>query len=282
MENAFFVVWFGLFGLFIGSLITHLAYRLPLILISRWQLACCPSIVQSLDKPHPFYLSLFSPSGCPHCHQPLTLASLIPVLSWLYQQGRCRDCHRTIGCTYPFTELTVALLFMVLASSNQNLLWLIILLMITCLLITAALIDIAHQLLPDVLTLPLICSGLIAASLEVSPVTLSTSLAGTLFGYGLLWLPAIVFKGIRQIEGLGRGDMKLLAGLGAWLGLDILPIVILVASVSALLFILITQRNKKNKNKRIAFGPFLAFAGWLALLKDPFMIDLSILLQALL
>lgn len=286
MENAFIIILFGFCGLFIGSLITYFAHRIPLKIITHWQQNS--NFVS--DEYKKFSLPLLSPSICPHCYHRLSIRSLIPIYSWWQQRGLCCYCQQAISPIYPLTELITALLFMSLASANHDVSWLLILLFITSLLITATLIDAAHQLLPDVLTLPLMGSGIIAALAGYSPLTLPESVSGALFGYLLLWLPAVIFKLMCGVDGLGGGDIKLMAGFGAWLGANILPIVMLAASFSALIFMLLFykkihrkhHKNKDIKNRQIAFGPFIAIVGWLALLKDPFIIDLSILFQALL
>lgn len=285
MENSFIIIGFGLIGLFLGSLFTYLAHRIPLVLLAQQQKKDRFSSNQRGELANKYSYDIsFSLSHpiCPDCVHRLRQSSIIPIYSWWKRQRQCEYCQWAISFIYPLAELITAFLFMVLAGSNQNLPWLLILLFITSLLITAILIDMAYQLLPDILTFPLICTGLLAALSGYSSLTFLESLSGALFGYLLLWLPAVVFTTVKGVEGLGQGDMKLLAGLGAWLGAGILPTVIFIACLSALGFMLLTYGYKRSKNKRIAFGPFLAITGWLALLKDPFMIDLSILLRDLL
>ncbi|MCD1125968.1 A24 family peptidase [Jinshanibacter sp. LJY008] len=155
---------------------------------------------------------------------------------------------------------------MIIAASVNDPVRVAILLVITLWLLTASLIDISHQLLPDIFTLPLIWSGLIFSLLGLSPLSLSESLTGTLIGYTLLWIPAILFRLLKGLHGLGGGDIKLMAGLGAWAGVEALPAIMVTASLSGLIYFLLIKRNRETRNHRIAFGPFLAIAGWLALL----------------
>ncbi|WP_140919566.1 prepilin peptidase [Limnobaculum xujianqingii] len=269
MDNAFVILGFGLFGLLSGSLTTRIAHQIPAVLFARWQQQYCQITNTNLHLsigPTKFSLALLSHPRCPHCHQPFSKRCVYSVISWLCIHGRCPSCHKAISCRYPLTELICSLLFMIIAASSADPVRIIMLLSVTLWLVTASLIDISHQLLPDIFTLPLIWSGLIFALLGLSPLSLSESLTGTLIGYIFLWIPGMLFRLIKDQYGLGGGDIKLMAGLGGWVGIEALPTIMLIASLSGLTYFLLIKLNKKTKNNTIAFGPFLAVAGWLALL----------------
>ncbi|MBK5143317.1 prepilin peptidase [Budviciaceae bacterium BWR-B9] len=269
MDNAFIILSFGLLGLTGGNLTTRLAHQVPAILFTRWQQQYCQII--NITPPLPtgpvkFSSSLFLHPLYLHCTHPHSKRWLFSIILWLWISGRCSSCHKAISFHYSLTELVCGLMFMVIAASDPDPVRVTILLSVTLWLVTVSLVDISHQLLPDIFTLPLIWSGLIFALIGLSPLSLSESLSGTLIGYTLLWIPAMLFRLVKGQHGLGGGDIKLMAGLGAWVGVETLPVIMVTASLSGLIYFLLTRRNRETKNNTIAFGPFLAVAGWLALL----------------
>ncbi|QBH97385.1 prepilin peptidase [Limnobaculum zhutongyuii] len=269
MDNAFVILGFGLFGLVSGNVITRIAHQIPAILFARWQQQYFQITNNTLLLPiesAKFSLPLLFRPLCPNCAQPLSKRWLSSMTCWLCIKNRCPCCYKTICCRYLLTELICGLMFMVIVASNTDPVRITILLSVTLWLVTASLIDISHQLLPDVFTLPLIWSGLIFALFGLSPLSLSESVTGTLIGYIFLWIPGTLFRLWKGQHGLGGGDIKLMAGLGGWVGINALPIIMLTASLSGLIYFLLINQNKKTKNNTIAFGPFLAIAGWLALL----------------
>ncbi|AWH88073.1 prepilin peptidase [Limnobaculum parvum] len=269
MDNAFVILSFGLLGLLGGNLTTRIAHQIPPILFAHWR----QQYRQIINTTAPlsttsttFSPALLSYPLCPHCSQPFSKISLLLMIPWLCLRGRCPSCRQAISGRYPLTELACGLLFMLIANSATDPVRMTILLLVTLWLVTASLIDISHQLLPDIFTLPLIWSGLIFALFGLTPLSLPESLTSTLVGYMLLWVPATLFRLLKGIYGLGGGDIKLLAGLGAWTGVDALPMIMVTASLSGLICLLLINRGQETKNHTIAFGPFLAIAGWLALL----------------
>lgn len=258
----------GLFGLIIGSFCNVVIHRLPRIIEQEWQDELHQyQQEQAGSEPTPaatyYRLSLSLPrSHCPHCQTPLRLRDLVPVLSWLGLRGRCHHCHGPISWRYPLVELASAGLAVlaawhfgatILAVASYGLL-------IT--LLVAALIDWDSQWLPDRLTLPLLWTGLLLASLDSIPtgISLHEAVWGTMAGYLSLWLVATGFRLVTGKDGLGGGDTKLLAALGAWLGGLMLPSLILVASLVGLL-IAFWFRWARGQDGTFPFGPALAASG---------------------
>lgn len=289
MDTSVLVLLSGLFGLFVGSFISHVSCRLPLIINYHWRCSCYQFISEHSDfhNRYPSYLDnktvspvdLFSRASCSCCKHPFPWLSMLPVLPWLLSHRQCLYCQTATPPLRSYIELLTSFIFMVIICSRGYSISTLIILSLTTLLIIVTLIDVQHQLLPDSLTYPLLWSGLISGYFGLTPLTLSESLLGIVAGFLLLWLPASIFRLIKGIHGLGYGDIKLMSAIGAWLGPTLLPTVILFASLSGLIFWCLTYHTKKQKNVRMAFGPFLAVTGWLALLEDPFIIDLSLLLQ---
>ena len=205
-------------------------------------------------------------SHCPHCQQRLRLAELLPLLSWLRQRGRCRHCQQPIAWRYPLLEALMALLSVMLGSRYGLSATFAASLLCCATLLALAWIDAETFWLPDLLTLPLLWAGLLFVSLA-SPWQLTESLWGAAAGYdGLAGLNA-GYRAWRGQPGLGGGDAKLLAALGAWLGWQALPIVLLLSSlVGAIIGIGLILLRNHHQGKPIPFGPYLAIAGWIALL----------------
>ena len=235
---------------FIGSFVTTLAHRLPEgapIAIAR--------------------------SACPHCGEVLSPRSLVPIMSWIVQKGRCRHCHDAISPSYPLIEIGALVLALWSLSVVSG--WVFV---ASCVLgwtlLALALIDAKRFLLPDVLTLPLIAAGLAVTvfmdQTQILPHLLATFIAG-----GSLALLAILYRALRGREGLGLGDAKLFAAGGAWVGLAGLPGIILIACFSALVWALVQGgfQRKLSAHMRIAFGPFLALGIWLVWLYGPIEIN---------
>lgn len=290
MDAPLILSLFGVVGLFVGSLVNLISSRLPLIIYAQWRQSCYLFITTDTDynraKPEvdkPAEVAFFSRRGCQHCQHSQSIFSILPLLpwlySWLYVQGRCPHCKHAISPCNSYIELLTGFIFMVIVSFRPEPINILVILSLTALLLTAIIIDIRHQLLPDALTYTLIWSGLICGYLELSALTVSESLLGLIAGFLLLWLPARCFKLIKGVDGLGHGDIKLMAGLGAWIDASLLPAVLFFASLSGLIYWWFKHHRSADSRRPIAFGPFLAGAGWLALLGDPFIIDLSLLLQ---
>lgn len=270
----------GLLGLMVGSFLNVVIHRLPRILEARWKAECAQwhaetstegaSSASRAPAPEPGY-SLSRPgSHCPHCQHPIRWYQNIPLLSYVALRGRCAHCQASIGLRYPLVELATAVLFAYCGSrwgiSPSGLAWSFF----CAVLVSAALIDWDTTLLPDDLTLPLVWGGLVASVLGWSGVQLEASLWGAVAGYLSLWSVYWGFKLLTGKEGMGYGDFKLLAALGAWFGWQALIAIILMASViGAIVGIGMKVASTLREGRYVPFGPFLAGAGLTAMLVGP-------------
>ncbi|MDE2566255.1 MAG: prepilin peptidase, partial [Burkholderiales bacterium] len=208
------------------------------------------------------------PSHCPHCKHPLGALENIPLLSWLALRGRCAGCRARIALRYPLVELGTAALFAAFARQGgpqpATLLWCAV----AAVLLALALIDWDTTVLPDALTLPLLWAGLLAAALGWRPgLGLAASLWGAAAGYLSLWLVYWFFKLATGKEGMGHGDFKLLAALGAWLGWQaILPIVLMASVIGAVVGLAMKATGALRQGRFVPFGPFLAGGGLVVML----------------
>lgn len=256
-----------LLGLVVGSFLNVVAYRLPKMLEAQWRRDCC----ELLEQPEPGAgdppLSLASPnSHCPRCKAAVKPWHNIPVLSWLLLRGRCASCGCAISPRYPIVELACGLLTLLLGLHFGLSLQLLGAMFLTWALLALALIDLDTQLLPDNITLPLLWLGLLF-NLTGTFAPLPEAVLGAVCGYLLLWSVYWLFKLATGKEGMGYGDFKLLAALGAWLGWEALPVIILLSSlVGAVVGLALMALSGRGKDVPLPFGPWLAAAGWLALL----------------
>jgi leader peptidase (prepilin peptidase)/N-methyltransferase len=265
-ESLAMVVIAGLIGLCVGSFLNVVIHRLPKMLERGWREQCAEISGQAPPE-LPTY-NLISPrSQCPACGHPIAAHENIPVVSYLLLGGRCSGCHVPISRRYPIVELLTGLLTVAAlirfgatpaAVAACVFLWS---------LIALTFIDFDTQLLPDNITLPLLWAGLLAAVLGVLPgVNLRDAVIGAIAGYLALWAVYWLFKLIRGKEGMGYGDFKLLAALGAWLGWQMLPLIVLLSSlVGALIGIGLVVFKGRDHQIPLAFGPYLAIAGVIAL-----------------
>lgn len=254
------------FGLVVGSFLNVVIYRLPRIMESRWRKDCCELLeIASEQQDSPLTLSIPN-SHCPHCSSPIRPWQNIPVISYLLLAGKCAHCETRISLRYPAVELTTGLLTMALAWHFELSPALLGAVLLTWCLIALTMIDIDHQLLPDDITLPLLWLGLLF-NLWGTYVSISDAVIGAMAGYLSLWSIYWLFKLLTGKEGMGYGDFKLLAALGAWLGWQALPMVILLSSlVGAVCGIALMLLKSRGKEVPIPFGPYLAAAGWIALI----------------
>lgn len=263
---AVFAVCVGFVGLLIGSFLNVVIYRLPKMLMRDWRMQAR----EVLDLPEqadtePFNLILPN-SSCPHCGHEIKPWENIPLVSWLLLRGKCSGCKEAISIRYPLVELACGLFSAVIAWQFGVSWEALAMLVLTWGLLSMSLIDADHQILPDVLVLPLLWLGLILNSLGFF-TSLSDALWGAVIGYMSLWSIFWLFKLITGKEGMGYGDFKLLALIGAWGGWQVLPLTILLSSVlGAVIGIIILRLQRNGYNKPIPFGPYLAAAGWLALI----------------
>ena len=253
-------------GLLDGSFLNVVVWRLPKMLAREWRLQAYEILGLPGETPLPTYNLMLPHSQCPHCGHRIRAWENIPLLSYVFLRGRCASCATPISKRYPLTELACGLLSAFIAwhfgFGGQA----VMVLVLTWGLLAMSLIDAEHQLLPDVLVLPLLWLGLIVNSFELF-VPLTEALWGAIAGYMALWSVFWLFKLITGKDGIGHGDFKLLAMLGAWGGWQILPLTILLSSLVGAFIgvILLSLRNAKTSTP-IPFGPYLAIAGWIALL----------------
>ncbi len=253
-------------GLLVGSFLNVLIYRLPIMMERDWR-AQSREMLELPAEPvgETFNLSL-PHSRCPHCAHRIRPWENLPVLSYLMLGGKCSSCKAPISKRYPLVELACGLLSGYVAW-HFGFGWpAAAMLVLSWGLLGMSMIDVDHQLLPDSLVLPLLWLGLIVNSFALF-TTLEDALWGAVVGYLTLWSVYWLFKLITGKEGMGHGDFKLLAMLGAWGGWQILPLTILLSSLVGAILGLITLRLRKAESSTpIPFGPYLAIAGWIALL----------------
>ncbi|AOE50449.1 prepilin peptidase [Kangiella sediminilitoris] len=268
-------------GLLFGSFYNVVIYRLPTILNREWRGTATEILTEAgcevncPDDNTKETFNLVTPrSKCPKCGHKISAFENIPVFSWIFLGGKCRSCKSRISFRYPFVELLTAFTFAVCAWSF-GFSWLTVYaILFTSFLIIGSFIDYDHKILPDQLTLPLVWVGLtiylvIPGELLQSSFApnLSSAVIGALCGYLVLWSIYWLFKLITGKEGMGHGDFKLLAAIGAFVGVKMLPLVIILSTVTgAVLGILTMIISKKGRDHAIPFGPFLAIAGWITLI----------------
>lgn len=263
-------------GLLVGSFLNVVILRFPARLMHEWRSQCRELLkLESKNNEDPRPPGLVSErSACPGCGHTIVWHDNIPVLSWLILKRRCRHCQKPISWRYPLVELLTAALtltvFLVFGPGPQA----VAAIILTWALIAASGIDLDHQLLPDHITLPLLWLGL-AINLWLGLFAgIEDALIGAMAGYLTLWLVFWLFKLSTGKEGMGYGDFKLLAALGAWLGWQMLPLIILLSSfMGAAAGITMMAVTRRGKDIPLAFGPWLAAAGWIALLWGDKIVD---------
>lgn len=256
-----FVVYLAaLFGLLTGSFLNVVIYRVPVMMERGWTLFAKEHLQLELTEAEKQPFNLLKPdSRCQHCGTPIKPWQNIPVISYILLRGQCGSCQTPISIRYPAIELLTAVMFAVVAIV-YGWSWLTLTgLVLTAFLIVLTFIDADTQYLPDQLTLPLVWLGLLA-NYAGGLVSLQQAVLGAVCGYMSLWLLNFAHKLWRGFDGMGAGDFKLLAALGAWLGAAVLPVIVFVA---ALVGVVAAVVLKAAKSQPIAFGPCLAIAGWL-------------------
>lgn len=291
-QPAVFYTLIGVLGLIVGSFLNVVIYRLPQMMEKHWYQQSVEYLIalknegkkdlnafdrgdqtvdihitsraEAVSKPQ---LSLYwPPSHCPQCKKHIAAWENIPVISYLFLRGRCSNCKWPIPLRYPFVELLTALFSLTVAYYFGVTLQTLAALVFTWMLIALTFIDIDEQILPDEITLFGLWLGLLLSlgHVFVSP---QDAILGAILGYLVLWLLYHLFKWMTHKEGMGYGDFKLLAFLGAWLGWQYLPLIILVSSFTATLWGLTSiALQYKERHHPIPFGPFLALGGWLTLM----------------
>ena len=256
-------------GLSVGSFLNVVAYRLPKMMERDWKRECHEFL--ELERPpadeDQKRFNLATPaSACPNCGHKLRAWENIPVISYIFLKARCSSCGTRISMQYPAVELITAIASLLAAYTFGATIQTVAALFFTWALITLTLIDLKTQLLPDSITLPLLWLGILLSLFDVF-TDLTSSVIGVMAGYMILWSVYQLFKLLTGKEGMGFGDFKLLAALGAWAGYSYLPQIILVSSVVGSVFgIGMLIIGKTRQQQPIPFGPYLAVAGWIALL----------------
>lgn len=263
-EPALFTGLVFLFSLLIGSFLNVVIHRLPKMMEAEWHAQCAELRGETPAESTPYNLAV-PRSACPQCGHQITALENIPLLSWLWLRGRCSACSAPIGARYPWVELLTALLSAAVAwkwgVSAQTL----GALLLVWTLIALAFIDLDTTLLPDSLTLPLLWLGLLF-NLGGHFASLPDAVIGAMAGYGVLWSVYWLFKLVTGKDGMGYGDFKLLAAIGAWLGWQMLPVTLLLSSVvGAAIGIAMIVLVKHDRRVPIPFGPYLAGGGLVAL-----------------
>ncbi len=259
----------ALLGLIVGSFLNVVIHRVPEMLRRHW-IAECQALMQGEDAGEaadpPRYDLIHPPSTCPHCGHRIRAWENIPLLSYVLLRGRCRNCHERISVRYPMVEALTAAVSLVVLWRLGLTAQMIAALFLTWTLVALSFIDLDTQLLPDTITLPLLWAGLLV-NLDGLYVPLRDAVIGAAAGYLVLWSVYQLFRLATGKEGMGFGDFKLLAALGAWLGWQALPVtIVLSAAVGATVGIALTIMGKVQRANPIPYGPFLAAAGWIALL----------------
>ncbi|QGT77671.1 prepilin peptidase [Guyparkeria halophila] len=277
---AIWIIVASLFGLLVGSFLNVVINRLPVMMEREWKRECRALLADEgsetqvpEEEGEPF--NLVQPrSRCPSCGTPIRAWQNIPVISWLWLRGRCAKCRAPIAWQYPAVELAGALLAGLAAWHFGPTALALAVFLFSWALLAASIIDLKTQLLPDVFTLPLLWLGLLLPIvLDDYHLSLDQAVLGAVFGYLALWSVYWLFRLLTGKEGMGFGDFKLLAALGAWLGWQMLPLVILFSalagSVIGIAMILLLRHDRRIP---IPFGPYLAIAGLVALyLGEPIM-----------
>jgi leader peptidase (prepilin peptidase)/N-methyltransferase len=255
----------SLLGLVIGSFLNVVILRLPRMMELVWKRECREILELPPVEEEKFSL-LFPASRCNGCGSRIRAWQNIPVLSWILLRGRCANCKTAVSVQYPLVEAATGILSAVCAWRFGWSLQLLPALLLTWSLIALAVIDLRTQLLPDSIVLPLLWLGL-ALGLAPAFVSLQEAVIGAMAGYLSLWLVFHLFRLITGKEGMGYGDFKLFAALGAWMGWQVLPLIILLSSVvGAVVGIGLVLLRRQGKDIPMAFGPYLAAAGWIALI----------------
>jgi leader peptidase (prepilin peptidase) / N-methyltransferase len=276
-----FIVLAFVLALLVGSFLNVVIYRLPVMMQREWRKQAEEIVAEPAgDLPQGRFDLSVPRSRCPSCNHQISALQNIPVISWLVLGGKCANCKTRIAARYPLVELATAVLTALVAARFGFGLEAAAAILMTWVLIAISMIDVDHQIIPDSLSLPLMWIGLLLAlfhpmdgaqTLFIDP---KDAIAGALGGYLSLWSIYHLFRLVTGKEGMGYGDFKLLAALGAWLGYQLLPLIIMLSAVvGALVGISLMVFQRHDRNVPIPFGPYLAAAGWIAMMYGTEIID---------
>lgn len=276
-SHILFIFSVGFISLLIGSFLNVIISRLPIALQKEWRQQCEFFLAtddaenkKNLQQNNYILLDLLLPcSHCPICNTPIKPYDNIPIVSYILLRGKCRACNNKISLQYPLIEIITAILCMLVAY-NFGVTWKTITgCFLTYVLIAQSGIDFKHKIIPDELTLPTLWIGIFISIWNIYTPSINAIL-GAIVGYTVLWGLYWLFYWITKKEGMGYGDFKLLAMLGAWLGWQALPLIIFLSSIiGSIIGVCTILFLHKNRNFQIPFGPFLAIAGWIALVWGP-------------
>jgi leader peptidase (prepilin peptidase) / N-methyltransferase len=277
---AVFAALAALFGLMAGSFLNVVIHRLPLVLERQWRAQAAEAEGRVAPAADETYNLIRPRSRCPACHAPIRAWHNLPLVSWLALGGRCASCRAPISVRYPLVEAATGAAFAAVAWHFGFGLQAAFGCVFTAYLIALTGIDVDRQLLPDILTLPLLWIGLLASlwpgvlSGVAPPVSPADAIAGAAAGYLFLWSVFQLFRLITGKEGMGYGDFKLFGAIGAWLGWQMLPLVLLLSAVvGALVGVWLIALRRHGRSVPIPFGPYLAGAGWVAMIWGPDIVD---------
>ncbi len=253
-------------GLLIGSFLNVVIYRLPIMMQREWRHDCLEFLEQPPDAATAKFNLSAPRSRCGGCGHAISALENIPIISYLVLRGKCRECKTPISMQYPLVELFTGLISVAIGWHFGVSLQALAGLFFSWCLIAASGIDLGHKLLPDNITLPLMWLGILLSLFNVF-IDLETSVIGAMTGYLCLWSVFMLFKLVTGKEGMGHGDFKLLAALGAWCGWKMLLVIVLTSSlVGAIVGISMILLSKTERGTQIPFGPYLAAAGWISFL----------------
>lgn len=262
----FYLTTVFVLGLTVGSFINVVISRLPVMMEKEWRDQCCDLLEIENNNQATRYNLVTPRSHCPKCNHPIGAMENIPIISYVLLNGKCRNCRGGISIRYPVVEFISGLTVTIVAFYYGVTMQALFAMSLTWALIALSMIDLEHRLLPDEITLPFLWLG-IGLNIFNTFTDLQSSVLGAVFGYGSLWSVYIVYKLITKKEGMGHGDFKLLAMLGAWFGWQLLPLIIILSSfVGAVTGIFLVVFKSHDRAVPIPFGPYLTIAGWISML----------------
>ena len=274
VRPLFYLSAIFMLGLVVGSFLNVVILRLPLMLQRDWKAQCSDLLGLEAEQEAKAFNLVTPRSHCPRCRHGIRASENIPLLSYLLLRGRCAQCEAAISPRYPLIELAAALMAVMAAVRFGVSPEVLFAMALGWALLALAVIDLEHQLLPDDITLPFLWLGIALNFFNVF-TDLHASVLGAILGYGALWSVYIVYKLVTGKAGMGHGDFKLLALLGAWLGWQLLPLIIISASLlGAIIGIGMIIFRAHDKDIPIPFGPYLAIGGWIAMLWGPAILSL--------